>query len=77
MDEERVAQAMAAVRRPQVKAYWLRVRDVLCSKCLDVEQRIEEYRLAGIPSPQCSPHDSRYLVAVGLKDRYALPHPSR
>jgi hypothetical protein len=74
--EERVAQAMAAVHRPQVKAYWLRVRDVLCPKCLDGEQRIVECPLADIPSPQCSPHDSRYLVAVGLKDRYALPHRS-
>lgn len=28
--EEWVAQAMAAVHRPQVKAYWLRARNVLC-----------------------------------------------
>ncbi len=70
--EEQVVQAMAAVRRPQCKAYWLRVRNVLCPNCLDREQRIVEYPLTDVPSPRCSPHDSGYLVAVGSMDRYAL-----
>jgi len=37
----------------------------LRSNCLDREQRILEYALTDIPSPRCSPHDSRYLRAVG------------
>jgi hypothetical protein len=71
--EEQVAQAMAAVHRPQVKAYWLRERNVLCPNCLDKEQRIVEYPLTDIPCPRYSPHDSRYLLAVGSKDPYAAP----
>ncbi len=71
---EQVAQAMAAVRRPQGNAYWLRERNVVCPNCLDIdrEQRILEYPLTDIPSPRCSPHDSRYLLSVGSRDRYAL-----
>jgi hypothetical protein len=70
--EEQVAQAMAAFHRPRGNAYWLRERNVLCPNCLDREQRIVEYPLTDIPSPRCSPHDSRYLLAVGSLDRYAL-----
>jgi hypothetical protein len=70
--EEQVAQAMGAVRRSQGNAYSLRERNVLCPNCLDREQRIVEYPLTDIPSPRCSPHDSRYLLAVGSRDRYAL-----
>ncbi len=73
--EEQVARAMAAVHTPQVKAYWLRVRNILCPNCLDGEQRIMEFPLTDIPCPRCSPHDSRYLLVVGLKDRYALLQP--
>jgi hypothetical protein len=75
--EEQVAQAMAAVHRPQVKAYWLRERNVLCPNCLDKEQRIVEYPLTDIPCPRYSPHDSRYLLAVGSKDPYAAPAATR
>jgi hypothetical protein len=64
-NKEQVALAMAAARRLQGKAYWLQERNVLCPNCLDREQRILEYTLTDIPSPRCSPHDSRYLRAVG------------
>ena len=71
--QEQVAQpAMAAVHRRRGKAYWLRERNILCPNCLDSEQRIVEYPLTDIPSPRFSPHDSRYLLAVGSIDRYAL-----
>jgi len=74
--QEQVAQqamaAMAAVHRRRGKAYWLRERNVLCPNCVDSEQRIVEYPLTDIPSPRFSPHDSRYLLAVGSIDRYAL-----
>ena len=69
---EQVTQVMAAVHRPQGKGYWVRVRNVLGPNCLDREQRIVECPLADIPSSRCSPHDSRYLVAVGSRDRWAL-----
>jgi hypothetical protein len=64
-NREQVAQAMVAARRPQDKAYWLLERNVLCPNCLDREQIILEYPLTDIPSPRFSPHDSRYLRAVG------------
>ena len=72
ISEEQVTQAMAAIRRSQGNAYSLRERNVLVPNCLDREQRIVEYPLTDIPSPRCSPHDSRYLLAVGSRDRYAL-----
>jgi hypothetical protein len=65
MNQEQVALAMAAARRLQGTAYWLQERNILCPNCLDREQRILEYTLVDIPSPRCSPHDSRYLRAVG------------
>jgi hypothetical protein len=74
-NEEQIAQAMAALRRPKVKAYLLRERNVLCPSCLAKEQRIAEYPLADTLSPRYSPHDSRYLVAVGSMDRLAAPAP--
>jgi hypothetical protein len=68
--EEQLALAMAAVHRAQGKAYWLRERNALCPECLDREQRIiVECPIAYTPSPRCRPHDSRYLVAVGSKNR--------
>jgi len=69
---ERVAQAIAVSHRPQAKAYWLLERDVLCSTCLDRGEQVMEYPLTDIPSPRCSPHDSRYLVDIGSKSRYDL-----
>ena len=69
---EQVAQAIASHRKPQDKAYWLLERNVLCPSCLDRGQRVMEYPVADIPSPRCSPHDSRYLVEVGSKCRYEL-----
>jgi hypothetical protein len=70
---EQVAQAIAANRKPQGKAYWLRARNVLCDDCPpDREESIVECPLTGIPSPRYAPHDSIYLVEVGSKSRYEL-----
>jgi hypothetical protein len=66
--EQHVAQAMAELHRPQARAYWLQERNVLCPSCPDREQRIVEYPLTDIPSPRSSPHDSRYLLAVGSRN---------
>ena len=67
---EQVAQALAAVHRPQGEAYWLLIRNVLCPNCSDRAQ-IWEYPIMDVPSPRYFPHDSRYLQVVGLKSRYA------
>jgi hypothetical protein len=73
--EKQVVQAMASVlsvHRPEVKAYWLQERNVLCPNCLDREQRIVEYPIANVTSPRYNPHNSSYLLAVGVKSRYEL-----
>ena len=71
--EEQVAQAMAAVHKAQGEAYWLRERNVLCPDCFDKEQHIiMECRITDSPTPRYRPHDSRYLVAVGSRNRYEL-----
>ena len=70
--EEHVAQAIAVSHRQQAKAYWLVERNVLCPTCLDRGEQVMEYPLTDIPSPRCSPHDSRYLVDMGSKSRHEL-----
>ena len=70
--DEQVARAVTAVHGPSGTAFWLRARYVLCSNCPDREQRIVECPLARMLSPRCSPHDSHYLVRVGLKNRHAV-----
>ena len=69
---EQVAQAIAADPKPQGRAYWVRARNVVCTECPDREERIVECPLTNIPSPRHSPHDSRYMVEVGVKSRYEL-----
>ena len=71
--DEQVARAVTAVHGPSGTAYWLRARYVLCPDCLNREQGIiVECPLIGVPSARCSPHDSHYLVRVGLKSRHAV-----
>lgn len=66
--KEQVSQTMAAAHRLQGASYWLRARRILCADCSDREERIIECPIAELPSPRCSPHDSRYLMAVGSRD---------
>ena len=68
---ENVAQAMIMAHKPQGRTYWLRVRNIVCSNCLDREQ-IWEYPVMHIPSPRFIPHDSRYLQVVESREQYAL-----
>jgi hypothetical protein len=66
-----VEQTMAALRKPQARAYWLRERNVTlatCPLCRDREAAIAEYPLTDRLSPRSSPHDSSYLVSTGTKD---------
>ena len=71
--EEQLAQAMATVHKVPGKAYWLRVRSVVCSDCIDTEQQIVmESPITDIPSPRYRPHNSNYLLALGSRNRYEL-----
>ena len=71
--QEQLAQAMAAVHMAQGKVYWLRERMVLCPDCFDKEQQtIMECPITDTPTPRYRPHDSRYLVAVGSRNRNEL-----
>ena len=72
-NEERLVQAMASVHMAQREVYWLRERNILCPDCFDKEQQIiMECPITDIPSPRYRPHDSRYLVAMGSRNRYEL-----
>jgi len=75
--KEQVTPAMAAIRRPQGTAYWLRGRNVRCPNCLERDQGIWECPLTGIPSPRYSPHDSGYLLTVGGRNRAEVPQQRR
>lgn len=65
---EQVAQEMLAVHKPAGKTYWLRVRNILCSECIDREQ-IMEFPILHVPSPRYIPHDSHYLQVVVSRNR--------
>jgi hypothetical protein len=65
---EQVAQVMLAVQRPQAKAYWLLVRNILCPGCSDTEP-LMEFPLSHVPSPRYLPHDSSYLRIVQSRNR--------
>ncbi len=71
--EEQLAQAMITLQTAHGKAYWLRVRNVLCSDCIENEQQvIMESPITGIPSPRYRPHNSNYLLALGSRSKYEL-----
>ena len=68
---DQVAQAMIAVHKPQGRTCWLRVRNITCLNCSDLEQ-VLEYPIMDIAFPRYIPHDSRYLQVAGSRNRYAL-----
>lgn len=65
---EDVVGLMSGPHRPQGKSYWLMVRNITCSDCTGREQ-IMEHPMLDIPSPRCTPHDTRYLQAVESRNR--------
>ena len=75
--EAQVAPALAVIRRPHGIAYWLRMRHVLCPDCRERDQRISECPLTGLPSSRYSPHDSRYLLVVGYRNRAEVSQQGR
>jgi hypothetical protein len=57
-----VAHTMAALRKPQARAYWLRERNVTvaaCPLCRDRETAIAEYPLTDCLSPRSRLHASQ------------------
>jgi hypothetical protein len=66
---EQIAQTMVAAHKPQGRTYWLRIRNIICSNCLDSEQ-IWEYPIV-LPSPRFIPHDSRYMQTGESRGQYA------
>ena len=67
----KIAPTIAALRKPQARAYWLRERGVTvaaCPLCGDGETSIAEFPLADCLSPRSRPHNSSYLVSSGAKD---------
>jgi hypothetical protein len=75
--EAQVAPALAAIRRPDGTAYWLRVRRVPCPDCLERDLETGEYPLTDMPSARYSPHDSGYLVAAGCRNPSEVPQHRR
>lgn len=66
-----VDQTMAALRRPEARAHWMRERNVTvvaCPLCRDKQTAIAEYPLTDCLSPRSHPHYSSYLVLTGSKD---------
>jgi hypothetical protein len=77
IEQENVAQTVAALRKPQARAYWLRERNVTvaaCPLCQESETAMVEYPLADCLSSRSRPHDSSYLVSTGSRDPYMLCH---
>src|ERR1700690_3602434 len=70
-----VDQTMAALRKPEARAYRLRRRCITaaaCPLCRDKEATIAEYPLTDCLSPRSHPHDSSYLVLTGSKDLFEV-----
>jgi hypothetical protein len=62
IEQENVAHTMAALRKPQARAYWLRERNVTvaaCPLCRDRGTAIAEYPLTDCLSPWCRLHASQ------------------
>jgi hypothetical protein len=71
LNEEELVRAIKAARA-RAKAFWLQERILVCVDCADREPRILEYPLAVGESSRCRPHDSKYLVAAGVRNRSAV-----
>ncbi len=68
LDQEQLSLAMAAALAGR-KAFWLQERKLVCLNCAEREPDILEYPVAATESPRCAPHDSRYLMAAGVRNR--------
>ena len=76
IEQGNIAYTMAALHKPQSRAYWLRERNItvpFCPLCREIETAVTEYPLTDCLSPRSHPHDSSYLVLTGAKDPRNLP----
>ena len=74
--QESIAYTMAALRKPQAKAYWLRERNVkvpFCALCQETETSVTEYPVTDHLSARSHVHDSSFLALTGVKDPCDLP----
>lgn len=74
--QEDIAYTMAALRKPQARAYWLRERNVkvpFCALCREIETSVTECPVTDHLSPRSHVHDSSYLALTGAKDPCDLP----
>ena len=68
LTHDQLIKAMA-VATAKGRVFWLQERNVICVGCPDREQQIFEYPVGNAESSRCRPHDSRYLVAAGVRNR--------
>jgi hypothetical protein len=82
IEAQNIASIMAALQKRQalhnrqVRAYWLRERNVRapgCSLCRDGDAEVTERPLVISASPRNHPRNSNYRVLIGEKNRYELP----
>ena len=73
---EQLAQAMAVLHGGRGRARWLQERAVPCPACLDQGQEVMECPISDVPTPRYRPHDSRYLLAVGSRNRQEFIGPN-
>jgi hypothetical protein len=69
-DLEEIAQSVILARMSQNASCWLLVRSMIRPNCPDSE-KVSEYPIMDLPSPRCIPQDSRYLLGVESRNRYA------
>ena len=70
-NQDQVVMVIASARA-KGQTFWLLERTIACPECPDREQQILEYPVDHGGSSRCSPHDSRYLVAAGVRNRAAI-----
>jgi len=76
IEQGNIVYTMAALHKPQSRAYWLRERNItvpFCPLCREIETAVTEYPLTDCLSPRSHPHDSTYLVLTGAKEPRDLP----
>ena len=76
IEQGNIAYTMAALHKPQSRAYWLRERNVIapfCPLCWNVETAVSEYPLTDHLSLRSHAHDFSYLVLTGAKDSRDVP----
>jgi hypothetical protein len=78
LSEEQLTAAMSVAQRRKGTTCWLRVRKVVCVQCAGSEQAsISEFPVTQTGSSRNLPHDSKYLMAAGVRNRSQVNRPDR